>query len=231
MHRKMRILALIPARGGSKGLPGKNIKVLAGKPLLAWSIRQARECPFVDRVIVSTDSRKIAGVARRYGADVPFLRPRHLATDRAKTMGAILHALDWLEQNGERYDLLLLLQPTSPLRASRDIAGVLRTFFARKAAAVVSVTRAEHPPLWTNTLPRDGCMKNFLRPEILGKNRQELPVFYRLNGAVYLADVRYLKKTRTFFGKKTFAYVMPPERSTDIDTETDFRLAEIQLKS
>ena len=230
MYKNKKILALITARGGSKGLPNKNIRFLKGKPLLAWTIDAARECPYLDSIMVSTDSPKIARVARKYKADVPFLRPPHLATDKADIMHVIFHAQDWLKRNKEIYDVIILLQPTSPLRTSQDIANALKLFFAKNADVIISVTKSEHPPLWSNILPSNGCMKNFLKKENQGKNRQNLPTFYRLNGAIYIAKTNYLENERTFFGDKTFAYVMPQTRSVDIDRILDFKLAEVLAK-
>lgn len=226
MHNGKTILAIIPARGGSKGLPRKNIKLFAGKPLIAWSIEAAKGCAYIDKVIVSTEDAEIATVARRSGAEVPFSRPAELATDQAASIDVILHALEHFEQQGEEYDILIVLQPTSPLRTPVDIDNALKLLFLAQACSVVSVCAAEHNPLWANTLPPDGSMKDFLRPEILNKNRQEIGKYYRLNGAIYIAYTNYLKKNKGFIGQDAFAYIMPPERSADIDTELDLRLAE-----
>lgn len=230
MFKGKKILSLIPARGGSKGLPRKNILPFSGKPLIAWTIEQAKKSKYIDRIIVSTEDNQIAEISEQYGAEVPFTRPKILATDKAKGLNVVLHAIDWLENNNEKYKILLLLQPTSPLRTSKDIDVAIKLLFSKKAQAVISVCKAEHHPYWSNILPKDGCMKNFIRHEILNKNRQELPIFYRLNGAVYLAYCDYLKKNKGFWGDETYAYIMPIERSIDIDTKVDFRLAEIIKK-
>ena len=232
MYRNKRILAIVPARGGSKGLPRKNIKPLAKKPLIAWTINEARKSKYIDRLIVSTDDKEIAEISRKYGAEVPFLRPRELAADNSKSIDVILHALEWLENKRvEIYDLVILLQPTSPLRISKDINNALKLLFSKKEARViVSVCKAEQPSHWTGTLPANGCMKDFSKDGIRNMSRQELPTFYRLNGAIYLAYRDYLKEQKSFFGNKTFAYVMPVERSVDIDNEMDFKLAEILKK-
>lgn len=228
MYKGKTILALIPARGGSRGLPGKNMRPFCGKPLIAWSIEQALASNYIDKVIVSTDSAKIALIARRYGAEVPFMRPKALATDSAKSIDVIMHALNWLEKyDNQKYDLLMLLQPTSPLRTTGDINEALKLFAGKKAEAVVSICEAEHNPLWANTLPKNMRMKGFLNHRIINKNRQELPEFYRLNGAIYLAYPEYLKRRKSFFGDSTYAYIMPKENSVDIDNELDFKLAEL----
>ena len=230
MYKNKTIIGLIPARGGSKGLPGKNIRPLLGKPLIAWTIKQALSSKYLDRVIVSTDDEEIAEVSKEYGAEVPFLRPEELATDEAKGIDVVLYAIDWMERNDKPYDLLMLLQPTSPLRTSNDIDKAIELLFQKNAQAIVSVCEVDHHPYWSNTLPDDGCMKDFIKPEVTNKNRQELPIFYRLNGAIYLAYSDYLKEKRSFLGKDTFAYIMPQRRSVDIDNEVDFKLAGIVIR-
>lgn len=229
MYKNKKILALIPARGGSKGVPGKNIKQIAGKPLIVWTIEAALQSQWLDKVIVSTDSEEIASIARKAGAEVPFLRPEYLAHDAAKGIDVVLHAIRWFEAQNEQYDLLLLLQPTSPLRTVQDIENAIRLLFEKKAKAIVSVCENEHPPYWSNTLPPDHSMKNFIDFKAI-KNRQELPTFYRLNGAIYLSEIDYLKANNGFWGEQTYAYIMPKERSVDIDSLLDFKLAELLLK-
>jgi N-acylneuraminate cytidylyltransferase/CMP-N,N'-diacetyllegionaminic acid synthase len=229
MFEGQRILALIPARGGSKGLPGKNIRDLHGKPLIAWSIQAAKQSQYIDRTIVSTDSADIAATAKEYGAETPFIRPAELATDHSSGMDVCLHALEWFSNKNDAYNLLLILQPTSPLRTVSDIDTAIETMGEKQAKAVVSVCETDHHPWWSNQLPQNGNMKGFLRPEVLNKNRQELPTYYRLNGAIYLVDAEVIKKTRSFYGPETFAYVMPTERSIDIDTLQDLLVAEAYL--
>ena len=228
MYKNRSILAIIPARGGSKGLPGKNLRELCGKPLLAWSIGQAEKSKYIDDIIVSSDDDRIINVAKRYGARVPFKRPKYLATDKASGINVILQALAWLEEHGELFDMVVVLQPTSPLRAAKDIDQAIELLFKARAQAVVSLCPAEHNPLWMNTLPESGCMKAFLPKQALA-NRQKLPQFYRLNGAIYIISGAYLKKCRTFYGDKTYAYIMPIERSVDIDTLLDFNFAEFLM--
>lgn len=230
MHNGKRILVVIPARGGSKGLPEKNIREMAGKPLLAWSIEAARQSRFVDEVIVSTDCEKIAQIAKLWGGQVPFLRPAELATDTAKGIDVIVHALAWRQTIAPPVDLVLVLQPTSPLRTAEDIDQAVDLFSSKQAKAIVSVCPVEHHPWWTNTLPENGCLGKFLRPEVVNTNRQELPDFYRLNGAIYLADAAFLQKAQSFMTSETYAYVMPLERSVDIDSLLDFRVAELMLR-
>jgi CMP-N,N'-diacetyllegionaminic acid synthase len=230
MYKGRSIIALIPARAGSKGLPGKNIKQLLGKPLIAWSIGHAKKSKYVDKVIVSTDSRDIAKIALKYGAETPFIRPKTLATDKAKGIDVVTHAINRLEADGEKIDLLVLLQPTSPLRAPEDVDEAVELLFRKKARAVVSVCETEHHPYWCNTLPKNRSMKDFMRKAASNTNRQELPVFYRLNGAIYIATRDYIVKNNGFIGRDAYAYVMEAERSIDIDNELDLVFAEAVLK-
>lgn len=229
MYEGRRILAVIPARGGSKGLPGKNIRELAGKPLIAWSIEAGRQSRYVDQLTISTDSPAIARVAREWGGDVPFLRPAELATDEAKGIDAILHAVRWHRENSQVFDLILVLQPTSPLRTAEDIDRAIELLFEKNASAIVSVCPTDHHPWLANTLPEGGSMKEFLRPEVQNTNRQSLPNFYRLNGAIYLADISFLEETCTFIADGTIAFPMAAEKSIDIDNLLDFKLAGILL--
>ncbi|GAF80481.1 unnamed protein product [marine sediment metagenome] len=225
------VLAIIPARGGSKELPGKNIKELCGKPLIAWSIEVAEICSAIDRVVVSTDDDKLVDVVKKYGAEAPFERPAELANDTASTINVIFHTIDWLREHQDfRPEYILLLQPTSPLRTIEDIECAIQTLKDKEARAVVSVCETDHHPCWSNILPEDGNMKDFIRPKILNKRRQGLPKYYRLNGAIYLAATKYLRERNGFFGPNTFAYEMPKERSVDIDSDLDFKLVSLLLQ-
>jgi len=230
MKNNKKILAIIPARGGSKGIPKKNIKELRGKPLIAWTIEAAKRCSFIDKLIVSTDDNEIADISEKYGAEVPFIRPKELAVDTAKGIDVIYHALNWFEDRNEQYKLMILLQPTSPLRKTEDINHAIDLFFEKNGKAIISVCDAGHHPYWFNTIPENLSMATFIRVEVMNKNRQELPLFYRLNGAIYLSDIDYLKKNSGFYGKDTYAYIMSQETSIDIDNLIDFKLAEILLK-
>ena len=226
----MEILYIIPARGGTKGLPGKNIRLLGDKPLIAYSIDAAKKSSFKGAVLVSTDDKAIADIAKQYGAEVPFIRPAELSNDSAATIDVIFHAINYCKEHDRNFDLIILLQPTSPLRISQDIDNAIKLLLEKKAEAIVSVCEAEHHPLWSNTLPADGNMSNFIREEIKGKNRQQLPKYYRLNGAVYISTIEALITHKNFIHGKTFACQMPVERSVDIDHEIDFKLAEALLK-
>jgi len=219
------VLAVVPARGGSKGLPGKNIRPLAGKPLIAWTLECAAQSRYIDRCIVSTDDPEIADVARVWGGDVPFLRPAELARDDTPGIAPVIHAL---EQIGG-YDLVVLLQPTSPLRTPTDIDGCLEKLTASGAPACVSVTLADQSPYWMYTLTERETIRPVLEGIDRAVPRQKLPEVYMLNGAVYAAEVDWLKKSRSFLTEETAAFVMPRERSVDIDTLDDFILAEIKM--
>jgi N-acylneuraminate cytidylyltransferase/CMP-N,N'-diacetyllegionaminic acid synthase len=231
MYKGKTVLALIPARGGSKGLRGKNIMKFGSKPMIAWSIGHAKGSRYVDRTIVSTDEPDIARIAEQYGAEVPFMRPHRLATDGSKLMDAIIHAIDNIEAAGERYDILVLLQPTSPLRTSRDVDYAIKLLLEKNARSIVSVCEAEHHPYWVNSLPADGNMGSFLKKEAVNVNRQDLPAYYRLNGCVFVSYCDHLKKRASFYGAGSFAYVMPSSRSADIDNMQDFMLAQAMLKT
>lgn len=216
------VLAIIPARGGSKRLPRKNVLALAGKPLIAWTIESAVSSKLIDRVVVSTDDDEIANVSTEYGASVPFLRPEHLASDTATSNDVILHALDALD---EEFDIVVLLQPTSPLRKQFHIDEALELLISKAGEGIISVTACEHSPLWANTLPSDGEMDGFL-DALSNRRSQELPQYYRLNGAIYCFNVGSIRRNEgIFFGKSVFSYVLPSECSVDIDSEYDFDFA------
>lgn len=218
-----RVLAVIAARGASKGLPRKNVRELAGKPLIAWSIEAAAKSRFLDRTIVSTDDAEIAGVARLWGGDVPFLRPADLASDTAAIEDAVLHAADSV---AERYRYVVLLQATSPLRLGSDIDEALarcRTLGAPACISVVSTPKAR----WTLEMDGAGRLAPLLKSTA---RRQELPDAFQPNGAIYVAELDWLRTRRRFYAPETVGYLMPPERSIDIDTMLDFRIADAQLR-
>jgi len=222
-----KVLGIIPARGGSKGITDKNIKELAGEPLIVWTIEEVNRCDIIDKTIISTDSEKIADIAKKYGGDVPFLRPKKLATDTAKGIDVIFHAISLYEKE---FDIIAVFQPTSPLRKLKNIKEAFKLLADKNAKAVVSVCKSDHPPLWVNTLPEDGNMKDFISPGIKNKNRQEIDNYYKLNGAIYISYISYFKKNRGFYGNRTYAYIMPKVNSVDIDDIIDFRFAEFLIK-
>lgn len=232
MFEGQRILAIIPARGGSKRLPQKNTLPLCGKPLIAWTIEAAMNSRYIDDVIVSTDDTAIATIAQTFGADVPFIRPASLSDDTARSIDVVLHAIDFMEQKGVVYDQVILLQPTSPLRDQQDIDTAIAYYFQRNAQAVIGVCENEHNPIWSNTLSETCEMNHFLSSQYNNARSQDLPIYYRINGAFYMADIFVLKREQTFFLENNiFAYIMAQEHSVDIDTQIDFIIAETLLQT
>jgi len=225
-----KVLGLVIARGGSKGLPGKNLKKLGGVPLVCYSVIAGIASEYIDDVVISTDDKDIADAAKQCGCEVPFMRPAVLASDSARSIDVIRHALEALAGQGRSYEYFVLLQPTTPFRTSEHIDDCLRMLNERGADSVVSVTEAEHHPLWMNTLPDDLCMKDFIRPDAENKNRQELPKHYRINGGVYAVRCDYMLASGKLYSEKSYAYIMDNTSSIDIDNELDFNLAEIVME-
>lgn len=224
-----RILAIIPARGGSKRLPGKNIKPLAGKPLIQWSIEAANSSLYLDKVMVSTDCADIANIAKNCSADVPYVRSAELSDDTATSLDVMLDVLRYYEKEQHHYDLVLLLQPTSPLRTTEDINKAIEYFEKKEAFGVISVTECEHSPLWCNILPESNAFDNFIQMDNTVRS-QELPTYHRLNGAIYLLDVNYLMTEKRLLPMtNSFAFIMDNYNSIDIDTQLDFAIAETLL--
>lgn len=215
-------LAIIPARGGSKRLPRKNILNLCGKPLIAWSIEAALKSKYISKVVASSDDEEILNISKIFGADI-IKRPDELASDTATTFDAIKHTID----NFKKYDYIVLLQPTSPLRNEKHIDEAIELLEEKQADAIVSVCEMDHSPLWSNTLPKNGNMNNFLRDEVLNKRSQDLEKYYRVNGAVYICKTDKLLENKSFFLKDNiFAYIMDRKSSIDIDEEIDFLFAQ-----
>ena len=221
----MSLLALIPARGGSKGIPRKNIKKLCGKPLIAWSIEAAQKSKYIDQIIISTEDKEIADVARSYGAEVPFMRPHKLAQDDTPGIAPVLHALGKFP----RIEQILLLQPTSPLRTADDIDGIVNKYQERQSPAAVSVYEPSKHPYWMYFCGEDEILSPFTDSPI-STRRQDLPKVFALNGALYLANAKWLIQNESFISPKTLGYVMPPERSFDIDTPLDWDWVEFLMK-
>ena len=226
---KHRSLAVIPARGGSKGVPGKNIRLLSDKPLIAYTIEAAIQSNLFDHIIVSTDSEEIAEVSRKYGAEVPFLRPDDLSGDAVSSDAVVLHALEYYEMQGEKFDTVCKLQPTSPLRAGKHIIEAYNLLLDKDSDYVVSVCECEHSPLWSGVLGPDNSMDSFMEEQNKSSCRQYLPKYYRLNGAIYIAKVELYQKNRNFLGKNATAYIMEQEDSIDIDSILDFEIAEFLI--
>ena len=226
---KMKNIAVIPARSGSKGLKDKNIREMNGKPLMAYAIEAARKSTLYDCIHVSTDSERYAEIAKQYGADVPVLRDKELSSDLATTWDAMRFVLRKYEKLGENFDTITVLQPTSPLRDWKDIQSAFHIYQDKQADSVVGVCEMEHSPLWSNTLPEDKCLNGFIREEVNGP-RQKLSEYYRLNGAIYIINANFLLSHGNLYGEHGYAYVMSKEHSVDIDDELDFAIAEILMK-
>lgn len=226
-------LVIIPARGGSKRLPRKNVLDLGGKPLIAWTVEAALGCPFLDEIMVTTDDHEIAEVAKGRGAKVPFLRPESLASDTSGSFDVVKHAIEFYQDElSKEFDFVVLLQPTSPLRSSQDIVEAIELLLLKNADAIISVCEVDHSPLWMNTLPADHSMARFIREEVKNTRSQDLPKNYRLNGAIYICQTRRLLQEKSFFiSDNIFAYVMTKEASVDIDDLSDLKLAKFFLST
>jgi CMP-N,N'-diacetyllegionaminic acid synthase len=225
----MRNLAIIPARSGSKGLKDKNIKLLSGKPLMAYTIEAAKESGVFNEIMVSTDSREYADIAKQWGANVPFLRSDELSNDTASSWDVVKEVIERYRIVGTEFDTVALLQPTSPLRTSNDIVEGYKVMKEKAANFVVGVCEMDHSPLWSNTLPENLSMENFIRPDAVEMPRQSIPIYYRINGALYIVKVDYLMRTPDIYGDKSFASVMRKENSIDIDDQLDFTIAEVLI--
>jgi CMP-N-acetylneuraminic acid synthetase len=224
-----KILAIIPARSGSKRLPNKNMLSLSGKPLIQWTIEAALLVDEIDDVIVSTDSEDIAKFAKLQGAKVPFLRPDNISGDTATSVDVAENAINFFKKLGVTYEYILLLQPTSPLRKAEHIEEAIVLQKTHLASGVVSVCECEHSPLWTNTLDESLSMDNFLTDFVKNNTRsQDLATYYRLNGAIYLVNTEsFLKEKNLFLSENLLAYKMSLEDSIDIDNLMDFKLADL----
>lgn len=228
MLKKM--LAIIPARGGSKGLPNKNILDFDGEPLIARTVKTALKSKYIDDVIVSTDSEAIAEAAVKAGAENPFMRPQELATDTAKVIDTFVYTLETLKEKYNReYEKVIILQPTSPLRETKDIDEAIELYERKNALTIMSVVEAEIPPEWYLTIDDHLFMKNYIE-ELSSKNRQEYKKLYLPNGAIYIFDVKNLLETKLYKNDRTYAYIMNKENSIDIDDIYDFLLAEAIVK-
>lgn len=227
------MIAIIPARGGSKGLPGKNIRDLCGKPLIAYTIEAALKSKYIEKVIVTTDSEEIVSVAKKYGAEVPFIRPKDLSSDTAKAIDVYLHATEYLmNKTQNKIDKFMVLLPTAPLRTEKHINEAFEKFIAAKAVSLISVKEAEIPVTWY----MDKDENDYIYNAGFGvgnavTNRQVNVKYYIPNGAIYILDYKLLKEKRTYYCENTIGYIMRPEESVDIDTLTDFKYAEFLMQN
>ncbi len=228
-NKKRKILAIIPARGGSKSIPRKNVKLLAGKPLIAHTIHAAVKSKYLDKIIVSTDDQEIAQVSKKAGAGV-LDRPKELAQDHSLTQGVVEHALAYLAKV-EKYkpDVFLILQPTSPMRTTKDIDDAVELFLKNTCDTLVSVSEAAHAVYWS-FMVSGKYLKPMFGPKYLKKLRQDLPKAYITNGAICISTPASLLKYKSPYGKKIFPYVMPHERSIAIDDHVNFKLTEILIQ-
>lgn len=227
MIKRKTILAVIPARGGSKGLPRKNLRMLAGKPLIAWTIEEAKKSKYIDRLILSSEDKEIIEVARDWKCEVPFIRPMELAADETPGVEPILHAIDALP---EKYDYVVLLQPTSPLRLVEDIDGCIEMCVHTIAPVCVSMTKTGKNPEWMYRVADTGSTVPVTDSGYTSSRRQDIQPSFVLNGAVYVAETAWLKQNRTFISEKMKAFRMPPDRSKDVDTELDLKICELLLR-
>jgi CMP-N,N'-diacetyllegionaminic acid synthase len=227
----MRNIAIIPARSGSKGLPDKNIRLANGKPLLAYTIEAALESGCFDTVHVSTDSERYAEIAEAFGADVPFLRSADLATDTASTWDAVREVLARYAELGKKFDTMMLMQPTTPLRTGEDVKAAYTLLQEKQAKSVIAVCEVDHSPLWCDTIPDSGSMKGFGRKDLAWVNRQELRPYYRVNGAIYLLSVDGISipPDDDIYEDNCYVLFMDRKKSIDIDCEDDLALVEFLL--
>ena len=228
MYKGKKIIAIIPARCGSKRLPGKNIKKLNGKPMISYAIRAALLSEYVDKVIVATDDRKIPEVAKKWEAEVPCLRPAELATDTARPEHVLQHAVGYLSSNGFNADVIVLIQPTSPFVLAGDIDGAIKKMFETKAGSCIGVCEISERPEWMYQIKRKTPFL-FLSGSGTKKRSQELPKLYKINGAVYVVKREVLMNKNKIIDDNSDIFIMPRERSVDIDELIDFKLAEALL--
>ena len=223
-----RILAIIPARAGSKGIKDKNIIDLNKKPLIAYSIEAGLKSKYIDKVVVTTDGNEIANVSREYGAEVPFLRPKHLSSDTSKTIDAVIHCIDTMEKMGERYDYMVLLQPTQPLRQTWHIDEAIELIVEKDEEALVSVSKVKDHPILMRTIDEKGYAINLLEGSST-KRRQDFIDFYKVNGAIYINKINKNLNSNTSLNDNKLVYIMDEQYDVDIDEMLDLHIAEIAM--
>lgn len=228
MYKGKHILGIIPARGGSKGFKRKNVYEIGGKPLIAWTIEAAKNSKYLDRIILSSEDKEIISVAKKWGCEVPFVRPKELSKDDTPGIAPVIHAINTISG---QYDYVVLLQPTSPLRLAQDIDACIKLCITGKYRSCLSVSEPEKSPFWMFSRSKRGTLNPIIKANNVSTRRQDLPKVYLINGAVYVADCKYLLKSRSFLTKNTFGYEMPSDRSVDIDTKFDVLKAETYLSA
>ncbi len=223
MKEKKNILAIIPARSGSKGIKLKNIKLFSGKPLISWTINEAKKISKIDKIIVSTDDEKIAKIARKLDVEVPFIRPKKYSKDDSPGIDVVLHALSHFKD----YKYILLLQPTSPLRSKKDINGIINFMLKNNLKSTVAISKVrEYPELMYKMNKEKKLIREFMKYRSFNI-RQKYDALYRINGALYMSDTNWILKNKTLVNKETFGYMMPIERSADLDDAFDWEIAEL----
>ena len=222
MYQGKTFLGIIPARGGSKGIPRKNIKILADKPLISWTIEEALKSTFFDRVILSSEDNERIEVAKKYDCDIPFIRPKELAMDDTPAIDVVLHALGAIE---EKYDFIVLLQPTSPIRKAFHIDEAISFLIKNESRSLVSVCEVKKSPFWMFTIDRHNNLKPIFESNI-PLRRQDSPQIYILNGAIYIASPSFLNINKTFLDKETISFIMDAKASFDIDDELDWTICQ-----
>lgn len=222
MIENKKVLAVIPARGGSKGIPKKNIKAVSGKPMINYTIEAAKECEYIDKVIVSTDDEEIAEISMRAGAIVPFLRPDELATDDAKVIDVVMHAIEFYERKAERYDIIVLLQPTNPLRTSEDVKKALEYFMRKEQKSLVAVSEMDRHPALMRQFDKKNELSGVLPEEETKKK------YYMINGAIYINSMSELSNS-TDLNNNRMGYVLPQEHGIEIKKPEDVVAAEYYL--
>ena len=232
MYKNNKIIAIIPARGGSKRLPNKNILPLDGKRLIEWTIEATIKSKYIDTVVVSSDCDKILDIVQRFTNVIALKRPAEISSDDAKSIDVVVHTLDYFKNTKNIiFDYSIFLQPTSPFRDEYDIDNAIEYLFKQKADAVIGVTKMDHSPLWSNTLTQSNSMDNFLDENIINTRSQDLEEYYRINGAIYINNIkRLLNENRFIFSNNIYGYKMEQLKSIDIDTKFDLLFAETILK-
>lgn len=232
MYKGKRFLSIITARGGSKGLPGKNIKQLCGKPLIAWSIEAGLKSKYIDEVMVTTDDEAIAKVSKAYGANIPFLRPTHLASDTATSVDAIEHTIYYYKNELKKeFDYIVLLEPTSPLREVADIDNAIETLFQVDADAIVSVCKTEDQnPAFLILRDENGFIEGYENKDMKVTRRQDIKDVYFFEGTIYISKIDTLIHRKTFYHEKTVTYEVPKYKALEIDDMDDFIMVEAMMK-
>ena len=222
-----KVLAIIPARGGSKGIPRKNVKAISGKPMIQYTIEAAKDCEYIDKVIVSTEDEEIADISMRAGAIVPFSRPEELATDEAKIIDVVMHAVEFYVRKAEHFDIIVLLQPTSPLRNAEDVTKALEYFIRKEQKSLVSVSEVSESPIFMRSFNKENELEKIVS-EDGGVHGQDMKKYYRINGAIYINKVSELNP-QTNFNDNQMGYVLTKEHGIDVDEPQDLVVAEYYL--